>query len=174
VSLLSALRIGAVVFVATILQVSALNAIHVLGATPDLLLVVLVSVALLRGSVVGAAVGFAAGLTIDLATMATLGVSALLLTVAGYWAGRYAETTGRGRAYAPIVAVVAITLLVGLGGFGLHYMLGESVSAQRALTPLPAAVVINALIAYPVYGLVRRLIGRGEPASRAREVELVV
>ena len=34
-------------------------------------------------------------------TLGTLGVTSILLTVAGYWAGRYGETTGRGRAYAP-------------------------------------------------------------------------
>lgn len=173
-SILAALRVGAVVFVAAILQVSVLNSVRVLDATPDLLLIVLVSVALLRGSVAGAAAGFCAGLIVDLATMSTLGVSALLLTVAGYWAGRYAETTGRDRAHAPVVAVVAITLLVGLGGFGLHYMLGDTVSAQRSLAPLPATVILNGLLAYPVYGLVRRLIGRARTAERAREVELVV
>ena len=37
----------------------------------------------------------------DLATFETIGVTSLLLTLTGYWIGRYGETTGRGRTYAP-------------------------------------------------------------------------
>ena len=62
--------------------------------------------------------------------MGTLGVTSLLLTLAGYWAGRYGETTGRGRIQAPLVATVGATVLVELGGYGLHVLLGESISAE--------------------------------------------
>ena len=37
-------------------------------------------------------------------TLDTLGVTALLYAVAGYWVGRYGETTGRDRAHAPLSA----------------------------------------------------------------------
>lgn len=171
---IAAVRLAAVVFVAAIVQVSAISSVHLLGATPDLLLVVLVSVALLRGAVTGAISGFAAGLVVDVATLGTLGVSALLLTLVGYWSGRYGETSGRGRPYAPLLAVLAATVLYGVGAYLLDYMLGEAVSARTALWPVLPALLLNTLLAYPVYALVRRLVGRGEPASRAREVELVV
>jgi len=39
---------------------------------------------------------------------------------------------------------------------------------------LPAALVLNGLIAYPVFALVRRLVGATERVERAREVEVVV
>lgn len=169
-----AVRLALVVFVVAILQVSALSSIHVLGATPDLLLVVLVSAALLRGSIAGAVAGFAAGLLVDVATLGTLGVTALLLTLVGYWAGRYGETSGRGRPYAPLVAVLGATVLYWLGAYLLDFMLGEAVSTSTSLWPVVPALLLNALLTVPVLALVRRLVGRGEQAPRAREVELVV
>jgi len=42
------------------------------------------------------------------------------------------------------------------------------------LLTVPSAVIWNALLAYPVFGLVRRLIGATERVERAREVELLV
>jgi len=174
VSPLVGIRIALVVFVVTILQVSAFSAITVGGGGPDVLLVTLVSIALLRGAVTGAIAGFAAGLIVDVTTMGTIGFTSLLLTLAGYWAGRYGETTGRGRAHAPLVTTVVATVLVALGGYGLHSMLGESVAARSVLIALPATIIWNAALTYPVFGLVRRSIGTTENVERAQEVELRV
>jgi rod shape-determining protein MreD len=173
VSAFTVARIGLVVFVVSIFQVSAVSSLTLLGAAPDLLLVTLVAIALLRGSIAGAIAGFVAGLLVDLATLGTLGVSSLLLVAAGYWAGRYGETTGRGRPHAPLVAVAAITLLVGFSAFGLHFMLGDSVSAQLTLVPLLPVLLWNALLAYPLHRLLRRLVGTEERVERAREMEIL-
>ena len=168
------IRIALVVFVVTILQVSAFSAVAVGGGGPDVLLVTLVSIAMLRGAVTGAITGFAAGLIVDVTTLGTLGVTSLLLTLAGYWAGRYGETTGRSRAHAPLVATVVATVLIEVGGYGLHSMLGEPVAVRTVLVTLPATVIWTALLAYPVFGLVRRLVGSTERLERVREVELLV
>jgi rod shape-determining protein MreD len=70
-----AIRIAALVFVAALLQTSVFASVDVLGGTPDVLLVTLISIALLRGSTAGAAAGFAGGLIVDVATLGTLGVT---------------------------------------------------------------------------------------------------
>ena len=168
------IRIALLVFVVTILQVSAFSSVTVAGGGFDVLLVTLVSIALLRGAVTGAVAGFAAGLIVDVTTLGTLGLTSLLLTLAGYWAGRYGETTGRSRAHAPLAATVAATVLVAFGGYGLQSMLGEPVAARVVLVALPAALLWNALLVYPVFGLVRRFVGTTEHAARAREVEVLV
>ena len=103
--LADALKVGVIVFLAAILQVSVFSSVDILRGTPDLLLVTLVAVALLRGSVVGAAAGFWGGLAIDTANLATLGLTSLLLTLVGYWVGRYGETTGHERTHAPFLSV---------------------------------------------------------------------
>lgn len=168
------IRIASIVFVVAILQVSAFSSVTTAGGGPNVLLVTIVSIALLRGAVTGAVTGFGAGLVVDLATLGTLGFTSLLLTLAGYWAGRYGETTGRARAHAPLAATVAATLFVELGGYGLHSLLGEPVAARLVVAGLPAAVLWNALLAYPVFAVVRRLVGATERVERAREVELLV
>jgi rod shape-determining protein MreD len=123
-------RVGLIIFVVAILQVSAFSTVTIGGGGPDVLLVTLVSVALLRGAVTGAVAGFFAGLIVDVATLGTLGLTALLLTLAGYWAGRYGETTGRARPHAPILATLAATVFVGCGGYAIQSMLGEPISAR--------------------------------------------
>ena len=171
---LNGVKIGVLLFLVAILQVSAFSSVRIGGAAPDVLLVTLVAVALLRGSITGAVAGFLTGLVVDITTRGTLGRTSLLLTLAGYWAGRYGETTGRGRVHAPLVATVVATVFVEIGGFCLDSLLGEPLDLRSALIALPAAVIWNALLAYPVFGLVRRLIGEPERVERAREVELLV
>jgi rod shape-determining protein MreD len=151
-----------------------LGAIDVGGGRPDLLLVVLVAVALARGTVVGAAAGFAGGLAMDLATFETLGLTSLLLTLTGYWVGRYGETTGRDRMHAPLLSVLVVTVAYGVGAYVLHTILGDAVSARVALgTALPPAVVMNLLLTFPVHALVRRFLRPLERVDRAREVRLL-
>ena len=169
------LRATGLVFVSALLQATFVSTLFVFGGTPDLLLIVVVSIGLLRGSVPGAVFGFAGGVVVDLLTLDTLGITSLVLTLAGFWAGRYGETTGRGRALAPLFAVGVITVLAGVFGFTLHYMLGEEVVARHALvTALLPALVLNLILAIPVYRLVRRIIGRTGLLEPAPEVELVV
>jgi len=149
---------GVLLFVAAILQVAILDRIRILHATPDLLLVTLVAFSLLRGSLFGATGGFFAGLVVDTADLGTLGLTSLLLTIAGYWIGRYGETTGRDRAHAPFLSVAVVTVLVALGLLVLHFMIGDHVSARLVLLDaLAPGVLLNLLLTPPVYGLCRRL-----------------
>ena len=169
------LRAFAVVFVAALLQVVIVSSLVIAGGAPDLLLVVVVALGLLRGSVPGAVLGFMGGLVVDLVTLGTLGVTSLILTLAGFWAGRYGETTGRDRRFAPVIAVGTITLLAGAFGYVLHYLLDEEVVASHALvTALAPAFLLNAALALPVHALVRKLVGEGQRAEVAPEVEVLV
>ena len=72
---LDALKLGAIVLVAAVLQVTVLGGFEIGGGSPDLLLVVVVAIALLRGALTGATVGFLGGLLADTATLQTLGVT---------------------------------------------------------------------------------------------------
>ena len=164
-------KTAGIVFVAAIVQVSILNATTPFGGSPDLLLVTLVAIALLRGSLFGACAGFFAGLVVDTATLATLGFTSLLLTLAGYWIGRYGETTGRDRAHAPLMAVAAITVLYSVATLALRFMLGEDVAPGAVFHALLPTMLWNVILAVPVYALCRRLLGRGP--ERIQEVELV-
>lgn len=169
------LRASAVVFVAALLQVVIVSSLVIAGGAPDVLLVVVVALGLLRGAIPGAVLGFVGGVVVDLVTLGTLGVTSLVLTLAGFWAGRYAETTGHGRRLAPIIAVGTITVLAGAFGYVLYYLLDEEVVAGHALvTALAPAFVLNVVLALPLYALVRAIVGEGEREGAAPEVEVLV
>jgi rod shape-determining protein MreD len=170
---LDVLKVGALLFAAALLQVSVLGSIEILGGSPDLVLVTLVGVALLRGAIYGACAGFFAGLLLDTANLETLGFTSLLLTIAGYWIGRYGETTGRDRSHAPLLSVAVVSILYALGALGLHVVLGEPAPAQVVLVDsLAPTILFNLLLTVPVYALCRRFLGR--PEWRRTEVRLLV
>ena len=165
--------VAGLVFAAALLQASLFSSLDVLGGTADVLLLVLIGVALLRGAVTAAVAGFGGGLLLDVLTLDTLGVTALVLALAGYWTGRYGETTGRGRLHAPLLSVVVVTVLVAVLGFFLHFLIGEEVSARRALVEsLVAGLGLNLLIGAPVFALCRWALRSG-PAERVAEVRLL-
>ncbi len=166
------IKVAVLLFVAVVLQSSIVGTIEIAGATPDLVLVTLVAVALLRGAVWGAVAGFTAGLLLDTANLARLGETALLLTIAGYWIGRYGETTGRDRSHAPLLSVAVVTVLYAAVALALHVVLGDPVDAGTVLVgALVPGVVMNLLLTVPVYALVTRILGR--PEWTHREVRLL-
>jgi rod shape-determining protein MreD len=168
---MTAAKAGVLFFFATIVQVTIVASIGVLGGSPDLVLVALVAVALMQGAIFGGVCGFWAGLLLDVATLGTLGFTSLLLTLAGFWIGRYGETTGRDRAHAPLLSVAVVTVLYAAGSVVLHFMLREPTSARIALVDaMPASIALNLLLAFPVFALVRRLF---VPPHRPPEVEFV-
>jgi rod shape-determining protein MreD len=172
--MVDAVKIVALVFVASILQVSIFSGVNILGGAPDLLLVTLVAVALLRGSIAGAAAGFLAGLIVDTATLEILGVTSLLLTLAGYWIGRYGETAVRDRTHAPFLAVAFVTVLYALGALALRFVLGESAPAHAVLVDtLFQSIGLNLILTWPVYAVVRRLLPPRPRTVRTEEVPAI-
>jgi rod shape-determining protein MreD len=175
VTVAAPVRGAALLFVAVMLQAVVVPPYLLSGGSPDVLLLVVVSLGLLRGSVSGAAYGFAGGLLFDLLTLETLGITSLVLTLAGFWAGRYAETTGRGRRLAPLLAAAVITVLAALFAFLLHYLLGEDVVARHVLvTVLLPTLAANVLLAFPVHLLVRAFVSERETPEPAPKVEVFV
>jgi rod shape-determining protein MreD len=166
------LKAAVVLFVASLLQLSVLTEYHVFR-TSSIVLVALLSIALLRGSIFGAVAGFLVGLLLDTATLGTLGVTSLLLTVGGFWIGRYGETTARDRFHAPFLSVAVVTGLYLVGQLVLQFMLGEPAPAGLMADSLPGALLLNLLLTLPVYALARRLFPPLELGDRVREVRLL-
>ena len=166
-------KIAVLLFVAAVAQVSIFSQIDVFGASPDLLLVTLVAISLLRGSVAGAVGGFFAGLIVDTASLGALGLTSLVLTLAGFWIGRYGETTGRDRAHAPYLSIAVVTVLYEIGLLVVHFVLGESAPAGAVFASLVPAVLLNLVLTGPVYAVVRRLLRPQAPAELSAEVQLL-
>ena len=172
-SVADGLKAAALLLVAALLQVTIVTPISVAQGHADVVLVALVAIAILRGPLLGAAAGFFAGLVLDLATLETLGLSSLLLTLAGYWAGRFGEATTKSSSHPPLIAVALATPGVLLASAVLHFMLGQTIAVSHLLVGiLLPSLALNLLLAYPVYRLCRRVFR--VPARERREVSLAV
>jgi rod shape-determining protein MreD len=157
--IIDGLKVGVIVFVAAVVQTAVFSGVSVLGGVPDILLVTLVAVALVRGATTGACTGFFAGLVVDIALLDTLGMTSLLLTLVGYWTGRYGETGPSRRRYAPYLAVAVMTVLFAVGSLVLRFMLGEPAPAQEVLVEtLAQSVALNLLATWPIFAIMRRLL----------------
>lgn len=160
-------RLGALLVGALLLQTTVAPNIRILGASPDFALIIVVCVALLRGAEVGAVFGFLTGTLVGLALLEPLGMSALVLVLVGYFAGRYAETADLSVPVAPLVGVFAATLLANLLVVTLQYLLERQVPIGfwlgRVLIP---SLVLNTLLAAVFYLLVRFVL-RGQEVLRA-------
>lgn len=163
-------RLGALLFAALLLQTSVAPNIHVLGASPDFALIIVVSVAMLRGCQVGAVFGFLTGVLVGVALLEPLGMSALVFVVVGYFAGRYAETADLSAPVAPLVGVFAGTLLAGVIIATLQYLLERQVPfgfwIGRVLLP---SLVLNTLLAAVFYLFARWVLG-GKGVLRADQI----
>lgn len=169
---MNGVKAAVVLFVAALLQLAVLTEYRPFRAS-SIVLVTLLSIALLRGSVFGAVAGFGVGLLLDVATLGTLGVTSLLLTVGGFWIGRYGETTARDRFHAPFLSVFVVTVLYLLGQLVLQFVLGEPAPAGLVVHAIPLALLVNLLLTVPVYALIRRLFPPVEIGERVREVRLL-
>src|SRR5688572_12894042 len=139
-------KLALLLFVAVLAQVAVFTPMELGSGHPDVVLVTLLVTALLRGSILGAVGGFWAGFLLDVATLGTLGFTSLLLTLAGYWIGRYGETTGADRAHAPFLSVAVLTVLYFVGDAILRFVIGEPVSLRVAAEALPATLILNLVL----------------------------
>jgi rod shape-determining protein MreD len=152
-------RVGALLLVAVIVQVSALSQLNVLGGHPDLVVLAVAGIAYYGGSVSGTAAGFAAGLLLDLLTGATMGASSLVLTAVGYGVGRFREVRDPSHGLLPIAvgAVATAAWVVAFAAVSLMLDIGARVS-PLVIREMIITVLLNALLALPVFTGCRKLL----------------
>jgi rod shape-determining protein MreD len=152
-------RVGLLLFVALVLQLSGIAQLSVLGGHADLVVLVVAAVAFYAGSVSGSATGFAAGVLLDLATGQTMGVSSLVLTAVGYGVGRFRELRDPSHGLLPIPVAAAGTAGFVAAFAAVSFMLeiGATVS-PLVFREMVVTTLLNALISLPVFALCRRVL----------------
>jgi rod shape-determining protein MreD len=163
------LRLTALGLLTVIVQIAAVSQITILDANADLTPLVVAFAAFLCGSLPGAVYGFFVGLFLDLALVQTLGVSSLLLLGIGYGAGRIRELRDPQGALVPIAVGVTATAVSAIGFSIMQFMLGvDAPVSWELLGDIVVTVAINALIAIPVFALVRRWLTPALPEDPRR------
>jgi rod shape-determining protein MreD len=152
-------RAGGLILAAVVLQLSGVAGGRFLGATIDLMPLVVAGVAIYAGSVSGAATGFAAGLLLDLAAGQTVGAASLVLTAVGYGVGRFREVRdpGHGLMPIPVGAAASAGWVVAYGAVSFMLDIGTDVS-PIIFRDMLTTVAINSIVALPVFAVCRRVL----------------
>jgi rod shape-determining protein MreD len=162
------LRLAVLGIAVVILQIAAVSQIVVFGASADLTPLVVAAVGLMCGSITGAVFGFV-GLFFDAALVQTMGLTSFVCVVAGYGAGRLRELRDPQGIVVPMI-VGAVATAITTFGYGLmNFMLGiDAPVSFLLLRVILATIVLNAIIALPVFGLVRRWLTPALPEDPRR------
>lgn len=158
---------AAMVVAAVLVQVAVLPYINISDGIPDIVAPTVVVIAMLRGVLVGAVTGFAAGLMVEMAApVSTLGVLALLYLMVGAWCGRYCEREEATTLVAPLALSVVGAMVVQLGYMLVRLMLGQTMPPARFVADvmLPT-LILTALLSPPVLLAGRRLLGEPHVAE---------
>jgi rod shape-determining protein MreD len=144
----------AVIVTALLLQTTVFPELTLLGIRPELLYLVTVVFAALRGPAEGAIVGFASGLAQDFMLNMPKGITALTLTILGYTVGLARQYITSPSPLLPAVLVAVGTATAVAFHQGVAFLLGEEegpfgyVAKVVLLTALYGAILTP--IFYPV------------------------
>jgi len=153
------IRLMALAFVTVVIQQAAISQITIFGVNADITPLVVMSVGLLAGSMAGAMMGFGIGLFVDLVLVQTLGVTSLLYITIGYCSGRLRELRDPAHGLVPLAMGAASTAFAGIGMAIIQFLLGvDSPVSFQLVQQLFITVLVNTLIALPVYAVVRRVL----------------
>jgi rod shape-determining protein MreD len=142
-----------------IVQLTTVSQVSVFGVPADLSPLLVASVGFLCGSVAGSVFGFCLGLFVDTVLLQTLGVNSLVFTAVGYGAGRVRELRDPAHTLAPVLVGAAATAIAAVGFSLLQFLLGvEAPVSFDLLRQILITIVLNTLLALPVYVICRRVL----------------
>jgi rod shape-determining protein MreD len=162
-------RIALLSLAVVFFQIGVVSEIPVFGVSVDLSPLLVAFVGLRCGSILGAAAGFAVGLLVDLTLLQTMGLSSLIFTLIGYWAGRLRELRDPQAPLTPLF-VGAAAAAASLVGYSLmEFLLGvDSPVSFELLRQIVLGVVVDTVVALPMWVIVRRTLERAMPEDPRR------
>ena len=155
----AAARLALLGLLGGIFQLTTVSQVSVFGVPADLSPLMVASVGFLCGSVPGAVFGFCLGLFVDTVLLQTLGVNSLVFTGIGYGAGRVRELRDPAHTLAPVLVGAAATAIAAVSFSLLQFLLGvEAPVSFDLLRQILMTIVLNTLLALPVYAVCRRVL----------------
>jgi rod shape-determining protein MreD len=162
-------RVAVLSIVVVFVQIGVVSELPVLGVSIDLSPLLVAFTGLLCGSTLGAVAGFGVGLLVDLALMQTLGVTSLTFTIVGYWSGRLRELRDPQAALTPLLVGAAAAAAAMVGYSLIEFLLGVDAPVSLELVrQIVIGVLLDAVVALPMWALVRRSLVGGLPDDPRR------
>jgi rod shape-determining protein MreD len=162
-------RVAALSVVVVLFQIGVVSEVPIFGVNADLTPLLVAFVGLLCGSTLGAVTGFAVGLLVDLALLQTLGLTSLVFTLIGYWAGRLRELRDPQAALTPLL-VGGVAAAVSLIGYSLmEFLLGVDAPVSLDLVrQIVLGTIVDTVFAVPMWIVVRRVLVGALPEDPRR------
>lgn len=156
---------------AFLLQVMIAPHIAVFGVMPNLLLLVVITLAFVQGSTEGAIAGFIAGLLSDLLSTGPIGAWALVLSVTGYLTGSLKQNMFAEGWLAPVTVAIVAAFVADLAYLIVVTVLGVGPGFWHALWRLVVPrTVYNALLVILVYPWLARFLRAERPIKSFRRL----
>jgi rod shape-determining protein MreD len=153
----SVIRLALLGLIGGLIQLSVVSQVTIFGVPADLTPLMVASCGFIAGSMTGSIFGFCLGLFIDVSLYQTLGVSSLVFTAVGYGTGRIRELRDPAHGLAPVAVGAAATAIAAVGFTLLQFLRGvQAPVSLMLLREILLTVVLNTLIALPVYAIMRR------------------
>lgn len=149
-----------------LLQSTVMPALSLAGVVPDLLLILVITVAYTRGSISGMLTGLLAGLLTDACFGDFVGLCALFYLCIGYVAG-YSKKIYDERDYVlPMLMIAAGEFLYTFAYYVAHFLLRSRTELGyyflHMILPRIVYTVLAAAVLYPLFHLLHRLLLRLE------------
>ena len=149
-----------VVLVMALVQATLVSRVRFMGACPNLLLVVVVSWALLRGVLPALPIAFISGLVFDLLVGLPLGASSLGLMATTFLAGLGTRRVFSSNVIWPALLVALATPIYAFFVLAALQFTGTAVDwAEIAVQVVAPELALNVLLTLIVYPSMRRLMG---------------
>jgi len=162
-------RIAVLVVVVVFFQIGVVSEVPVFGVAIDLSPLLVAFVGLLCGSTIGAVTGFAVGLLVDLALVQTLGLTSLVFTLVGFWCGRLRELRDPQATLTPLLVGAVASAAATVGYSLVEFLLGvDAPVSLELLRQIVLGVLVNTIVALPMWLLVRRSLEPGLPDDPRR------
>jgi rod shape-determining protein MreD len=162
------LALSVLLILAVALQSTLLTRLTFLGVIPQLVLVVVVSMAWSGGERVGVVTGFCAGLLLDLLTLpqSITGLYSFIYTLVGFGVGFFRAYVPAESVWTPVFTVAIATAVAEFGYSVMNILMGQKwVGVGFSAKVAGLVVLYNTLLTPFVYPLVRRIASKYSPGK---------
>ena len=153
------LVIGLFVFLSFVFQTTILQYISIFGVVPNICLVIIICLSLLKGSNKGAAVGIAIGFLYDIMFSSVLGVTALIYFFIGYFSGMFNKKVFTSTTLTPFVFTAIATVVFNLYQIMCFYLSNSKFDYFELFGEIVLVEIIyNSIVSIFIFKLISKII----------------
>lgn len=140
------------------LQSTVFQYISIMGIKPNLMLILIISISLLKDKKVGGYVGLSAGLLQDILFGNVIGINGLIYFLIGYTVGLFNGSMFKGNPLVPFLVTFISTIFSNIMYFIFYYFSSADITFVRMLTNIALIEAIyNSILSVFIFILIRRL-----------------